>query len=66
MDTNIKKLAEEIVQKYNPENLAPFPFENIEKQEDDLVIGGLELEDDIYGIIIFKEERNTFYIAVNK
>jgi Zn-dependent peptidase ImmA (M78 family) len=61
---HIRALAEEYATKYNPGNVAPFPYENILKDHPDLKIYFTELEDDkVSGVILLKD--GEFSILVN-
>ena len=60
-----QRKAEEIIEKYNPEGLSPFPFEKIEADENDLSIILVSLSDDLSGVIEFDGIRNEFTIFVN-
>ncbi len=60
----IRALAEEYALKYNPEQVAPFPYENILKDKDDLEIYFVPLEDDTAsGVTLYKDR--SFTILVN-
>jgi len=57
--------AEEIVKIYNPEGFSPFPYENIQKDKEDLDIFLTDFENDkVSGVILYKEEK--FNILINK
>ena len=57
--------AEEIVKIYNPEGFSPFPYENIQKDKEDLNIFLTNFEnDEVSGVILYKEEK--FNILINK
>lgn len=62
---NAQKRAKEIIEKYNPEGLSPFPFEVIEKDRNDLNIVPISLSSDLSGVIEFSEDKNEFTIFVN-
>jgi Zn-dependent peptidase ImmA (M78 family) len=62
--TQVRALAEEYANKYNPENVAPFPYENITDAHKDLRIYFTALEDDnVSGAILFRDDE--FSILVN-
>jgi len=65
MDKKISDIVGDLIKKYNPEGVAPFPFHNIENDHDNLNITFQELKDDIYGLILFDKDKSTFVIAVN-
>ncbi len=67
-EMNVKRKAEEIARLYNPENLAPFPFEKIIKEKTDLdVFVSDELPgDEISGVINYDFTTNKFKILVNE
>ena len=46
----IAELAESYVRKYNPDNIAPFPFENVVHEHDDLDVYFTDLDD--YDILL--------------
>ena len=62
---NAQRKAEEIIEKYNPEGLSPFPFEMIEKDKDDLNIILVSLSSDLSGVVEFNKEKNEFTIFAN-
>lgn len=58
--------AEAIAHQYNPDKLAPFPYEAIVKDLDDLDIIFLDLEDDsVSGVILYEETTKQFNILIN-
>lgn len=60
----IAELGEQYARKYNPGNIAPFPYENITAAYDDLDIFFTDLDDDdVSGVSLFKDKR--FAIIVN-
>jgi Zn-dependent peptidase ImmA (M78 family) len=59
-------LAESLAQQYNPEGLAPFPYENITKDKEDLDISIVDLPEGLSGAIIFLKEVDRFRILINK
>lgn len=62
--THIRALAEEYARKYNPKNLAPFPYENITAEHDDLRVYFTSLDDDdVSGAILYKDGK--FNILIN-
>lgn len=68
MDTvRIAALAEEYAQKFNPERVAPFPYENILKHCDDLDIFFFALEDEnVSGATLFKDDQFSILINSDK
>lgn len=64
----IQNYAEQLSRQYNPEGLSPYPFDNIQKNKQDLKILLTEkLPDSASGVIgFFAEESNSFIILVNK
>jgi len=65
MKTDIKALTTELREKYDPEGASFFPFEDIERDHDDLTITFKPLKDDIFGLILFDEKNDGFLIAIN-
>jgi Zn-dependent peptidase ImmA (M78 family) len=64
---SIRDLAEEIAKKYNPEGLAPFPFERILEDHKDLqIFTSNKLPQDLSGAINFNEKSKFFEILINK
>lgn len=65
MDTaHIRALAEEYAIKYNPDQVAPFPYDKILKDRNDLEIFFVDFgEDDASGVSLFKNQ--TFSILIN-
>jgi Zn-dependent peptidase ImmA (M78 family) len=65
--THIRALAEEYATKYNPEQLAPFPYENILREHKDLRIYFTSLDDDnVSGTILLKDGECNILINSNK
>ena len=65
MEDIIQK-AKKIREKYNPNNLSIFPYEDIESDFDDLNIFIVNLDDEnILGATVFKEDRGLFNIYIN-
>ena len=65
--SHIRALAEEYATKYNPDNVSPFPYENILKQHPDLKIYFTVLEDDnVSGVILFKDSEFSILINTSK
>lgn len=62
---NAQRRAEEIIEKYNPEGLSPFPFEKIEEDRRDLSIVLISLSSNLSGVIEFNKDKNEFTIFVN-
>lgn len=62
----ICQLAEEIAQKYNTENLSPFPFEKIEEALKNVKIYSAALDEQISGAIGFNEKIFTIFINSTK
>jgi Zn-dependent peptidase ImmA (M78 family) len=59
-----RALAEEYAEKYNPEHVAPFPYENVLKAHGDLRVYYTSLDDpDVSGAILFKDGK--FSILIN-
>jgi len=63
---HIRALAEEYAAKYNPDNVSPFPFENVLKHHEDLKIYYTALEDNVSGAILFKDDEYSILINTNK
>jgi len=65
--TQIRALAEEYATKYNPENVAPFPYENIVTEHEDLRIYFTALDDDnVSGAILFRDDVFNILVNTNK
>ncbi len=63
----IAKLAEDMVRTYNPEHIAPFPFENVANAFTDLDVYFTDLDDyDTSGVILFKDDRYAIIINTSK
>ena len=64
----IQNYAEQLSKQYNPDGLSPYPFENIQKDKQDLKILLTEkLPDSASGVIgFFPKESNAFIILINK
>lgn len=61
---NAQQLAAKIATKYNPDKLAPFPYENILEAHDDLSIVYTSLDDEkISGVILLKDD--AYFILIN-
>lgn len=61
---NAQQLAAEIAATYNPDKLAPFPYENILETHDDLSIVYTSLDDkNISGVILLKDD--AYFILIN-
>ncbi len=60
-----QRMAEEKIEKYNPEGLSPFPFEKIEEDRSDLNIVLISLNSNFSGVIEFNKEKNEFTIFAN-
>ncbi len=65
--TQVRALAEEYANKYNSENVAPFPYENITDAHKDLRIYFTALEDDnVSGAILFRDDEFNILVNNNK
>lgn len=62
----IKKQAREVIKKYNPEGLVPFPFEPTIKELGDIELRFLPITDDVSGAILRQGERFTILINDKK
>lgn len=63
----INGLAEQLAKQYNPNGVAPFPYEIIERDKDDLKIFVTDqLGDAVSGAISFLKDANAFYVLINK
>lgn len=63
----IYNLAEELAKKYNPRGIAPFPYDAIERDREDLKILLTDrLNEEISGAINFIKEESKFFILINK
>lgn len=64
---HIRALAEELATKFNPNNLAPFPHENVTAKHKDLRVYFTALDDDnVSGVILFKEGEYNILINNSK
>lgn len=63
---HIRALAEEYAAKYNPDRVSPFPFENVLKAHEDLQIYYTALEDEVSGVILFKDKEYSILINTDK
>lgn len=64
---HIRALAEEYAAQYNPENVAPFPYENITVDHKELKIYYVELDEDkTSGATLFKENEFSILISTGK
>src|SRR5579862_3784684 len=65
--SHIRALAEEQALQYNPDSLAPFPYENVMKKHTDLKVYFTALDDDaVAGAILFKEDEYSILVNTNK
>lgn len=65
-DPNIIQIAEELNRKYNPENLSPFPFENLRQDYENLTIyWAKNLPAEVSGAIKFTKKDKQYEIYVN-
>jgi len=62
----IIKIAEEIAERFNPDGLAPFPFDKIQNAIDNLNIFIASLESSMSGATVYDINRDDFKILVNK
>lgn len=59
--------AEDLATQYNPQGLAPFPFEQIFDAHNNLdLVFSEDLEDEVSGAILFKDDSYTVLINSNK
>jgi len=66
-NVEISSLAEGYAEKFNPGNLAPFPYENVVKEYSDLEVLYLELEDNLVsGATLFEKGAFTVIVNTNK
>ncbi|MFH1551860.1 MAG: ImmA/IrrE family metallo-endopeptidase [bacterium] len=68
MENNPTSIAERVVNSYNPERISPFPFDRIQQSRSDLKIyqSAIMPDQNISGMIVFKQEQNKFEIIINK
>lgn len=65
--TEIRALAEEYARQYNPENLAPFPYQNVLEANADLEIYFTDIdEENVSGATLFKDDTFTIFIDIDK
>jgi len=57
--------AEEIAQKYNPQGLSPFPYENLQIEKKDFDIYTVKLEPELSGGISYSKETERYSIIIN-
>ena len=62
----VEKTVNTVLAKYNPQGLTPFPFENIQKDKDDLEIYLVDLDEELSGAIGFNAKSRKFEIFVNR
>lgn len=60
----INKLAEEIASQYNPDNISPFPYQNIQDAKDDLKIYVVDLPEGVSGVTAYDKENKLFNIYI--
>lgn len=69
MEPNIEKAiqeAERIRNDYNPDNISPFPYQNIQSQVSDLKVFFSPIEgDNLSGAITYEDESKIYTIIVN-
>ena len=64
---DIAAQGEELARRYNPGNIAPFPFEAVTAEHDDLDIYFTDLDDDdVSGVSLFKDGRFAIIINTTK
>ena len=62
----ISAKAEELARIYNPDKLAPFPYESIVSDKADLDVIFLDLDDDtVSGVILYDDTDKMFNILIN-
>lgn len=70
VDMDIEKscnLAEEIAKRYNPDGIAPFPFERILAVENALSISySKKLPNNVSGVILYDAATKRYLIAINE
>ncbi len=66
MQDKIRKKAQEIALKFNPEGMTPFPFEKLQEQIEDLDIYIVDLEEGVSGVISFDKDANEFSVFVHE
>lgn len=65
--SQIRMQAEEYARQYNPDNIAPFPYQNILDVQSDLEVVFTDLdEDNISGATFYKDGRFTVLINTTK
>ena len=62
---DVVQKAQEVLQKYNPGVIAPFPFEKIYQDEKNLEVHCLELDEEISGSINFDVGSKKYKILIN-
>lgn len=60
--SQIRALGEEYAAKYNPDNISPFPFENLLEDYKELKIYFTALEDNVSGAILYKDGEYSILI----
>lgn len=67
--SEINALAEQYAAKYNPDRVAPFPYENVTKQHKDLDIYFLELyepSEKVSGVILYSDGKYSILVSTLK
>ncbi len=62
----VRALAEEYARKYNPNKVAPFPYENVLKAQKDLDVLFAALEDGVSGVTRYQVGKFDIFINANK
>lgn len=64
--SEINELAEKYASLYNPDNLTPFPYENVAQAHSNLDILYLDPDDpNVSGVILYEEAEQKFSILIN-
>lgn len=64
--TFIRALGEEYARKYNPDKVAPFPYDKVQNDHPDLSVNFATLEENISGVIRYKDGQFDIFINANK
>lgn len=62
----VRALGEEYARKYNPDKIAPFPYQNILEQHKELDVIFASLDDDVSGVTRFQDGKFDIFINANK
>lgn len=61
----IEKLTTELIAKYNPQNLSPFPFNRLMEDLSDVIVVSDELLPELAGAAMYREDVDKIGIIIN-